>query len=358
MEVNYDSFPPEISDALKALADHYDYDEVNDRGANGYVVFGQNKVSKAHIAIKFYYGEPGARQHNEPRLLSAVRSANILDILDARLVNDEWAYFVTPRCFEGDVDDLLNVGPSVHRAVGFALGICSGVSTLHASRMVHRDLKPANIVITDGSPKIADFGSVRALEANSDYVTASRHSVLYRPPESFESGRYSVRGDVYQVGMVVYQLLGGSLPYDCNAYFNAADHRAYAKLGSDFDRSRYEDGVISRRANAGTLADLRSLPGWIDAGTKRAIRKMINPNPAARFASVADIAAELTSIRSRVLDWFWDGDAATLLLNGSRIELRPVAGGLYEAYRDNGSGFRRVPKVEPAPMPQVIEQIT
>lgn len=164
MPVDYADFPQEVADALRELEPHYEYAESNDRGANGYMVFGQNRVSRTHVAIKFYFGEPGARQHDEPRLLSLVRSPNVLEIYEARRVGGGWAYIITPRCFGGDVDDLLQNKPSVHSAVDTALGICSGVSALHALGMVHRDVKPANIVVEGGIPRIADFGSVRAFD--------------------------------------------------------------------------------------------------------------------------------------------------------------------------------------------------
>ena len=76
--------------------------------------------------------------------------------------------------------------------------------------MVHRDLKPANIVMDGHTPRIADFGTVRILNQGSAVTTASRHSGLYRPPETFASNQYSRAGDVYQVGLVAYQLLGGA----------------------------------------------------------------------------------------------------------------------------------------------------
>lgn len=357
MPIDYAAFPREVSDALRALEPHYEYVESNDRGANGYMVFGQNRVSHANVAIKFYFGEPGVRQHEEPRLLRQVQSQHVLDIHEARRVTGGWAYIITPRCFGGDIDDLLQTRPNVHTAVDTALGICSGASALHAVGMVHRDLKPANIVVEAGIPRIADFGSVRAFDDGAVEVDASRHSVLYRPPESFATGRYSVRGDVYQVGLVIYQLFGGRLPYDALAYFNAADRRDFGKLNSNFERSRFEDAVIRRRAEAGTLANLQSLPDWFDNASKRAMRRMLNPNPNERLASLADIAAELTAIRIRVANWQWVGDVATLIQGNVQTELRPKSEGLYEAYRNGGAGFRRVPKIAVGPMRQIIERL-
>ena len=212
--IETENLPNEVASALTDLADHYQDFETMDRGANGYLYFAKNKVSKMDVAIKFYAGDPGENRHDEPRQLSALTCPNVLPILEARSISDEWAFFMTPRCFEGDLDDVINSSPSVHTALDIAVGICSGASSIHAAGMLHRDLKPGNIVMLAGTPRIADFGSVTAIKEGHQDVVASRHSILWRPPESFETGRYSRKGDVYQIGIAVYQLLGGRLHYD------------------------------------------------------------------------------------------------------------------------------------------------
>jgi serine/threonine protein kinase len=202
--------PAEVTEELGRLNEHYDAFEENDRGANGYLFFARNRITQQDVAIKFYSGQPG-REHDEPRQLATIVSPNVLPILDARHVSEEWAFFVTPRCREGDLDDLIASGPSIHRGLDVALGVCRGVSAIHANGMLHRDLKPANVVIEGGVPRIADFGSVKKLAVGCLDTTATRHSVLYRPPESFGSNRYDLKGEVYQLGLVTYQLLGGTL---------------------------------------------------------------------------------------------------------------------------------------------------
>lgn len=171
-----ENLPNEVASALTDLADHYQDFETMDRGANGYLYFAKNKVSKMDVAIKFYAGEPGENRHDEPRQLSALTCPNVLPILEARSISDEWAFFMTPRCFEGDIDDVIESNPSVHTALDIAIGICAGVSSIHAAGMIHRDLKPGNIVMLAGTPRIADFGSVTAIEEGHQDVRASRHA--------------------------------------------------------------------------------------------------------------------------------------------------------------------------------------
>ncbi len=349
--------PTEIAHTLCDLYAHYAFSEIGTRGANGHLFFGHNRLTHAHVAVKFYYGEPGTSQHDEPRSLHALSAPNVLEVLDARDVGAGWAYFITPRCTGGDLDDLIASAPSAHTAINVALGITSGVATLHSRRIVHRDLKPANIVLDGCTPKIADFGSIRALAAGADAVSASKHSVLYRPPESFESNRYSIKGDIYQVGLVVYQLLGGRLSYNGLDYCNSKEKQTHAEITDSCDASLFLQSVIARRAAAGSLPDMSSLPGWINLSIKKAIRRMLHPDPAQRLSTMADVAAELTRMRTAVLDWRWRGDVATLTSNGLVIELRPRGGGLYEACRDHGNGFRRIPGLTAGPLPAVVAKV-
>lgn len=353
METN--DFPPEITQALTQLSKHYEGFERNDRGANGYMVFARNAVSRMDVAIKFYYGEPGEDRHDEPRQLTAVVNPNVLQILDARVISNEWAYFITPRCFEGDLDDLICESPSAQRAIDVALGICSGCSAIHALQMLHRDLKPGNIVVSEGQPRIADFGSVRRLADGADDVNASRHSILYRPPESFGSGRYSAKGDVYQIGLVTYQLLGGALPYDGTEYFSACQHVEYLAIGDEIDRSLFIDEIIRQKAEAGRLINLSTLPGWVDSASRKAIKRMTHPDPDSRLATTADVAAELTAMRTRIPNWFWNNNIPSITISTGTIELRPTTNdsNIYVAYKNSGNGFRRMTRIAPGPVSQV-----
>ena len=266
-----DDLPEVLQTAIEALSQHYDTFERNDRGANGYLIFARNKVTDAQIAIKFYAGEPGETRHDEPKQLSAIRSGNVLPILDARNVSEEWGYFITPRCFEGDVDDLIATQPSARSAIDVALGICNGVSAVHRMNMVHRDLKPGNVVLLHGTPQIADFGSVRQLNC-SGTVNASKHSILFRPPESFASNQYSAQGDIYQIGVVSYQLLGGSLPYDGEYYLTSKQKKQYLSIADYVDQSIFLDTAIRERAELGKLLDFNSLPPWVNNLARRLLR--------------------------------------------------------------------------------------
>jgi len=83
--------------------------------------------------------------------------------------------------------------------------ILSGLSFLHANKLLHRDLKPQNILLADsGSAVIGDFGSVKRLPDGHQTVPGSGHSIIYCPPESASSGTYGISGDIYQVGVTMF----------------------------------------------------------------------------------------------------------------------------------------------------------
>jgi serine/threonine protein kinase len=224
--------------------------------------------------------------------------------------------------------------------------------------MLHRDLKPANIVMDAGTPRIADFGSVKALAAGEKETTASKHSILFRPPESFDTQKYSVKGDVYQIGILVYQLFGGALPYDGRLYLTPNERIAYNAIPDQIDQSLYVDDAIRRKAQTGKLLDMRSLPPWIGPSAKSSIRKMTCADPNERCGCTADVAAHLSRLRTVLVDWRWTGPIVTAEMEGRTVELRPTQNGNFEAFQNSNSGFRRIPNVKPAALNVLVQRLS
>jgi serine/threonine protein kinase len=207
--LDFDSLnvPVEIRTSLKELSDNISIQKYCPIGANGYLFFGHNKILDKKVAIKYYYWGGEKKYHAEPKRLSVIKSDNVIEIFHAEMIDNEWAFFITPYCQQGDLDTLLAKEKiSVCESVDILLQVLNGLSHLHGSSLVHRDLKPANIFFTDQRKAvIGDFGSVKKVPNGDGAVPGSGHSVLYRPLESITIGKYGYSGDIYQLGIVLYQ---------------------------------------------------------------------------------------------------------------------------------------------------------
>lgn len=102
---------------------------------------------------------------------------------------------------------------SVRESVGISLQIASGLEAAHTNNIIHRDIKPQNILIArDGTAKVTDFGIAKA--ASSNTITASAMgSVHYISPEQARGGFSDEKSDIYSLGVSMYEMLSGSLPF-------------------------------------------------------------------------------------------------------------------------------------------------
>lgn len=339
-----DGLPEELQEYVRSeIAQHYELLERHHGGQNGYLLFAKENINAREVAIKFYSGEPGEARHNEPSLLANVESRSILPILYARQIDKDWAYFVTPRRFEGNLDEVIASGVSLRDAIRITQDILLGLGEIHQRSMVHRDLKPANIVMHESVPQIADFGSLKLIKDGDLAVTASKHSVLYRPPESFDTNEYNKKGDIYQVGCILFQLCGGYFPYNAMEHFNTRDMALYKKIIDQCDQSLFQDEVIRKRATSGRLIDLKKLPPWVPSQLKTVIRQMTNPNPEKRIYAASAATGALTKALASTKDCVMTAAGLELQLNDRTILFEAVQKDKFRALQNKGSGYRRIP---------------
>lgn len=338
--------PTEIEDEVRRLHATYEFEKLAEKGENGHLLIARNRVLDRRVAIKFYYWADGVRLHVEPQSLAAVRSDAIIEILEASVIGEEWALFVTPYCANGDLDRFRESHRfGLRSGLRFVERLLHGVSALHAARMVHRDLKPENILVADDTlPLIADFGSVRVVPEQQLDVPGSGHAVLYRPPDSFESRRYDFRGDVYQCGIVLYQVLGGRLVYDAMAYLDAQQREQYAASDDDYERSRIVDDAIRDRVVAGRLIDLSSLPYFVPRSSRSIIRKATATDPVQRYQSAGDIVSAVHAAWNNSIDWEYEDGGPVARSHRGRYRLLPSdTRGQFVLHQDLGSGWRKLP---------------
>lgn len=306
--------PEEIKNQLKALSQDIRFTREVTKGGNGYLFFGENKILGTKIAVKFYYWGGEEKFHAEPTTLANMDSPHVLNVQNAGLIDGEWAYFVTPFCENGDMDDVIertDIGNI--KAVNLTCELLIGVGVLHEQRYLHRDLKLANIYIGETNQAIiGDFGSIKLMPEGLDNIPASSHAILYRPPESITTNSYGFEGDIYQTGMVLYQLLGGHLPYDEVSWLSVSERKHYNELGTEADKSIFADQCIMTKIKKGKILNLNSLPPWVPMNLKRAIKRATHISPEKRFPSASAFHVHLNNIKPTILDWKIEDGIPTL----------------------------------------------
>jgi eukaryotic-like serine/threonine-protein kinase len=150
----------------------------------------------------------------EPRLLATLNHPNIIDIVTAEKKDN--VFFIVMEYVPGATLEALIAKEGaldVARALDLACQIGNAVDHAHRSGVIHRDLRPSNVIVTDnGMAKVADFGTSRFLEIAAHGTTVIG-SPPYMAPEQFQ-GKAVFASDLYSLGVTMYQMLTGVLPYD------------------------------------------------------------------------------------------------------------------------------------------------
>jgi len=144
---------------------------------------------------------------------SRLSHENIVRLYDADVL--PVPYLEMEYCDGGNLESVQKP-LSISRAVGIVRGIASGLEHAHSQGVVHRDLKPLNVLVKDWVPKISDFGLAK-LAGTSKLSSVKGLSPLYAAPEQIDETSYGhpdERTDIYQLGVIFYELLTGKLPYE------------------------------------------------------------------------------------------------------------------------------------------------
>jgi serine/threonine-protein kinase len=153
----------------------------------------------------------------EPRLLASVSHPNIVAITTAEKQDN--VFFIVMEYVQGEtLENIIALqGPlELNRALDFTCQICNAVDHAHRQGVIHRDLRPANVLVTDNDMlKVADFGTSRFLEIAAHGTTVIG-SPPYMAPEQFH-GKAVFASDIYSLGVTMYQMLTGMLPYETPA---------------------------------------------------------------------------------------------------------------------------------------------
>ena len=329
-------------------------------GSNGWLFFGRNKIHGQKVAIKFYDWGGKAKYHAEPKHLATIDSKNVIKILDASYVDNEYAYFLTPYCCKGDLDkEICNGIRGNSRAISVTRDILSGLSYLHSNSLLHRDLKSENILIDDDEKAIiGDFGSVKKIPEGNNSVPGSGHSLIYTPPESIILGLYGVPGDIYQVGMVLFQLLGGNLPYEESSWLNPSDLKKYRSIGNQIEKQLFANNCIKKKIEKGKVIVLSTLPLWVCSPLRRTISKACNIDPTKRYQSCSEFLARLSSISGEVHDWIIEDGYPTRICSNCRYRVvYNIKEKIHIVEKEKNSGWRKDNSFKGNSLKELFEEI-
>jgi serine/threonine-protein kinase len=188
-------------------------------GGFGAVYLAQDTWIDKRVAIKVPHRQnlDFGELLREPRLLATVSHPNIVSIITAE--KEDNVFFIVMEYVPGEtLENLIAAaGPlDINRSLDFTCQICNAMDHAHRQGVIHRDLRPANVLVTEHDMlKVADFGTSRFLEIAAHGTTVIG-SPPYMAPEQFH-GKAVFASDIYSLGITMYQMLTGVLPYDAPA---------------------------------------------------------------------------------------------------------------------------------------------
>jgi serine/threonine-protein kinase len=210
------------------LAGRYQIIEELGKGGMGRVYKVHDTKIKEKIALKLIKPEIAKdkkileRFSNELKFARKIRHKNICQMFD--LGEERGTHFITMEFVEGqDLKKLIR--QSGQLAIGTTINIikqvCLGLSEAHTLGVVHRDLKPSNIMIdADGNARIMDFGIARSIVGKG--LTGAGVMIgtpEYMSPEQVEAKDIDQRSDIYSLGIIMYEMLTGRLPFEADTPF-------------------------------------------------------------------------------------------------------------------------------------------
>ena len=210
----------------------------------------------------------------EPRLLATLNHPNIVTILTAE--KQENVFFIVMEFVPGETLEAIIARTGaldLSVALDYTCQICNAVDHAHRHGVLHRDLRPSNAIVTDhGLLKVADFGTSRFLEIAAHGTTVIG-SPPYMAPEQF-GGKAVFASDLYSLGVTMFQILTGVLPYD-------------APSPADLDRLK--------------RGELLSAPRLKNPKIPKAINdivlKAMAPDIPARYQRASDLMADVLAFR-------------------------------------------------------------
>ncbi len=216
----------------KLLGDRYQIIEKIGNGGMATVYKATDKILKRDVAVKILRDEFTTdeefikRFEGEAQAAARLTHANIVSIYDVGV--DGNLYYIVMELIQGKTLKeiiLKEKGPLPWKwSINVAMQIASALEMAHKNSIIHRDIKPHNIIITeDGIAKVTDFGIAKAVSNST--ITAfgtTIGSVHYFSPEHARGGFTDAKSDIYSLGVVMYEMVTGEVPFDADTPVSVA----------------------------------------------------------------------------------------------------------------------------------------
>ncbi len=295
--------------------EHYEIIRRLGAGGSGVVYLANDTLLQRPVVLKILRtglmsaGQLRTTVLREARLASAIEHPNVCGIYEVGEAGDE-GYIVMQYVPGQSLDRLIARGSSsLQLVLSVGIQIADGLQAAHALGIFHRDLKPQNVMLTDGGlVKILDFGLARRLRPEDSgfdpskpglardasmaaTYTARGGTIRYMAPEQFVTGQSSVQSDVWALGVILYELASGRHPF---ARPDAEDFQAIRAI---------------------QFSDPGELNPDVSPELKSVIAACLEKNPAARYASAAEVREALKTIMKalKIETGIIPGDAAANL---------------------------------------------
>jgi formylglycine-generating enzyme required for sulfatase activity len=260
------------------------------QGGMGLVFKAHHKFIKTQHAIKVILpdlvgNDPSlaARFRQEAMAAAAIRHPNTVSVTDYGVLQGTTPYlvmeFVEGRSLHDILAEQRRLSPVA--AVEIILAVCAGVAAAHRQGIVHRDLKPLNIMFRPGEPpgetlKVLDFGlaKIKSGELLGSFVAAQTQGMMgspfYMAPEQWSDEDIDVRADIYSLGIILYQMIAGDVPF----------------------KGKSVPSIMSQHLNAPPVP-LAERGVEVPPLLERAVRHALEKDPAKRPQTVDELVAEL-----------------------------------------------------------------
>jgi serine/threonine-protein kinase len=287
-------------------------------GGFGSVYLAEDTYIKKKVALKVPHKQnlDFTELLKEPRLLASMSHPNIVTVLTAE--KHKKTFFIVMEYVKGETLEqiILREGAlDLKRALDYTCQICNAVDHAHRAGVLHRDLRPGNMLVSEkGLLKVTDFGTSRFLEIAAHGTTVIG-SPPYMAPEQFH-GKAVFASDVYSVGVTMYQMLTGELPYGTPAPADIGRLMRGELVSSPRLKNRKIPEAISDIILKALAPDLTSryqraselLSDTLAAGGSPASRPkktMASGDPATTDEEVADIQSRLRAREAPQARFCW-----------------------------------------------------